>query len=118
MAKNGLLIEYEYCTGCHTCEVACKQEHGYPAGKWGIKLNEILTEGSEGLRIDYIPFPTEFCDLCAARTKRGELPACVKHCQAAIMWYGPIAELAKAMEDKPRSVVFAPRASFQLSPTV
>jgi len=118
MAKNGLLIEYEYCTGCHTCEVACKQEHDYPAGKWGIKLNEIITQGAERLRIDYIPFPTEFCDLCVTRTKNGELPACVKHCQGACMVYGPIDELAKAMEDKPRSVIFAPRASFQISPSV
>ena len=109
MARNGLLIDYEYCTGCHTCEVACKQEHNYPAGKWGIKVNEIITEGSDRIRIDYIPFPTEFCDLCAARTKRGEQPACVKHCQAAIMWYGPVAKLTKLMEDKPRSVIFAPR---------
>ncbi len=118
MAKNGLLIQYEYCTGCHTCEVACKQEHGYPAGKWGIKINEIITEGADRIRIDYIPFPTEFCDLCAARTKQGEKPACVKHCQAAIMWHGPIDELTKAMQDKPRSVIFAPRSSFQIKASV
>jgi len=109
MPRNGLLIEYEYCTGCHTCEVACKQEHNYPAGKWGIKLNEIITESPDKIRIDYIPFPTEFCDLCAGRVKNGEQPACVKHCQAAIMWYGPVAELTRLMEDRPRSVIFAPR---------
>ena len=108
MSRNGLLIEYEYCTGCHTCEVACKQEHDYPAGKGGIYLNEIITELTDRIRIDYLPFPTGYCDLCAARTERGEEPACVKHCQAGCMMYGPITELAKAMEDKPRSVIFAP----------
>ena len=109
MPQNGLLIEYEYCTGCHTCEVACKQEHNYPVGKGGICLNEIVTELPDRIRIDYLPFPTEYCDLCAARTARGEQPACVKHCQADCMAYGPITELAKAMEDKPRSVIFAPK---------
>ena len=110
MSRNGLLIQYEYCTGCYACEVACKQEHNYPVGKGGIKVNEIITELQDRLRIDYLPFPTEYCDLCAARMKRGEKePACVKHCQAAIMWYGPVAELAKLVEDKPRSVIFAPR---------
>ncbi len=109
MPRNGLLIEYEYCTGCYTCEVACKQEHNYPAGKGGIKLNEIITEVQDRIRIDYIPFPTEFCDLCMARTEKGEEPACVKHCQARCMWYGPVGELTKLMEDKPRSVIFAPR---------
>jgi Fe-S-cluster-containing dehydrogenase component len=107
MARHGLLIDYEYCTGCHSCEVACKQEHDYPAGKWGIKVSEIITEGSDKPRIDYIPFPTEFCDLCGARTKRGEPPACVKHCQAWCLYYGTLTELAKAMEDKPRSVLFS-----------
>jgi len=109
MSRSGLLIEYEYCTGCHACEVACKQEHNYPAGTWGIKVNEIITESPGKINIDYIPFLTEFCDLCAQRTKRGEQPACVKHCQAVCMMYGTIAELAKAMEDKTRSVIFAPR---------
>ena len=22
---EGILINYEYCTGCHSCEVACKK---------------------------------------------------------------------------------------------
>jgi len=110
MPRNGLLIEYEYCTGCHTCEVACKQENDFPAGKWGIKLNEIVTELTDGkIRIDYMPFLSEYCNLCAARTGNGEQPACVKHCPAGCMMYGTISELAKAMEDKPRSVIFAPK---------
>lgn len=109
MPQHGLLIEYEYCTGCHTCEVACKQENDLPVGKWGIKLNEIITENGGRLRIDYIPFPTGLCNLCASRTGRGELPSCVKHCQAACMMYGTISQLAKEMQKKPRSVIFAPR---------
>jgi Fe-S-cluster-containing dehydrogenase component len=109
MARNGLLIEYEYCTGCHACEVACKQEHNFTGGMVGIRVDEIVTEGPGKVHIDYIPFTTRFCDLCAERTGRGEVPACVKHCQAAIMWHGPVTALTKLMEDKPRSVIFAPR---------
>ena len=47
MAKNGLLIDYDYCTGCHTCEVACQQEHSYPAGEFGIKVTEYILETFE-----------------------------------------------------------------------
>jgi len=110
MSRKGLMIDYEYCTGCHSCEVACKQEHQYPAGRGGINLCEIMTElPDKTIRLDYIPFPTAYCDLCAARTAQGELPSCVKHCQAATMYYGTLEELAKRMEDKPHCALFTPR---------
>lgn len=108
--RKGLLIDYEQCSGCMSCVVACKQEHGYPAGKWGIAVEEKVfydPDKPESVRIDYIPFPTEYCDLCGARTARGEKPACVKHCQAWCMYNGTIAELAEIMENKPRSVLYA-----------
>jgi Fe-S-cluster-containing dehydrogenase component len=109
MARNGLLIQYEYCNGCHTCEVACKQEHNLAVGEFGIKLNEVISKNKGRLRIDYIPFPTQVCNLCAGRTAKGELPSCVKHCATACMQYGPLSKLAKEMEKKPNSVIFAPR---------
>ena len=40
--RNGLLIDYEFCTGCQSCEVACQKEHGFEAGTWGIR---VLDEG-------------------------------------------------------------------------
>ena len=45
MTTYGLLIDYEYCTGCQSCEVSCKEEHGYPVGKWGIR---VVDEGPWG----------------------------------------------------------------------
>jgi Fe-S-cluster-containing dehydrogenase component len=110
MARNGLMIDYEYCTGCHTCEIACKQEHNYPVGRGGINLVEIITERPDKtLRIDYLPFPTQYCNLCLPKTTRGEQPACVKHCQAATMYFGSVAQLAKLMETHPHSALFTPR---------
>lgn len=108
MARDGLLIEYEYCTGCQSCVIACKQEHSYPAGIGGIKLNEIYTEG-EKLRIDYLPFPTKYCDLCAKRVAGGGEPACVKACQAGTMWHGSLTDLVALMESKPHAALFTPR---------
>jgi Fe-S-cluster-containing dehydrogenase component len=107
MARKALLIDYEYCSGCRACEVACKQEHDYPVGKCGIHLNEITTVLPNGrLRIDYLPFPTAYCDGCIARVGNGEAPACVKHCQAATMYHGTVAELAATMGEKPHVVMF------------
>lgn len=38
---KGILVNYEYCTGCHSCEVACKKILNLPEGEFGIKLTEI-----------------------------------------------------------------------------
>lgn len=116
--KNGLLIDYEYCTGCNSCIVACKQEHNYPVGKGGIQVSEIVTQGEKKVRMDFLPFPTEFCDLCAGRTSKGEKPVCVKHCMAKCMMFGPLDELVKSMDSMKRSVLFAPRASSRIPLTV
>jgi len=110
MPKKALMIDYEYCSGCHSCEVACKQEHNYPVGKGGIRMNEIITELPDGkLRIDYLPFPTAYCDLCANRVSKGEQPACVKHCQAQVMYYGTVTELSRIMDEKSHCVMYTPR---------
>ena len=108
--SNGLLIDYNYCTGCFACEVACQQEHGYPAGKLGIKVTEYVLEKKEEdkFAIFYLPFPTHLCNLCAERTGKGELPSCVKHCQAACMTYGPLDKLVQQMQKQPKTVLFRP----------
>ena len=108
MPKNGLLIEYDYCTGCHSCEVACQQEHGYPAGKYGIKVTEHILETMNELSIYYIPFPTDLCNLCSHRTKDGKKPACVKHCQSSCIHFGSISQLAQEMEKRPKTVLYSP----------
>jgi Fe-S-cluster-containing dehydrogenase component len=110
MSKNGLLIHYEYCTGCHTCEVACQQEHDFPVGKCGIKVTEYeYPADKKPVAIDYLPFPTELCDLCINRCREGEQPACVKHCQSFCMSFGPIDQLVQQMEVRSRSAIFSPR---------
>jgi Fe-S-cluster-containing dehydrogenase component len=111
MARYGLLIDYEFCTGCHTCELACKQEHGFGAGKTGIKVNEIgpIEIGPDKWGLDNIPTPTDLCDLCSHRVSQGKKPACVAHCQAGVMKFAPVKELAEFMELKAKTVLFVPK---------
>jgi anaerobic dimethyl sulfoxide reductase subunit B (iron-sulfur subunit) len=110
MARNGLLIEYGYCTGCHACEVACKQEHNYSEGMCGIRVDELVTVSPDKVQVDFVPITTRFCDLCTDRLKRGEsTTACVKHCQATCIMYGKINDLVKAQEKQPRSTLWAPK---------
>jgi len=109
MPVNGLLINYHYCTGCRTCEVACQQEHGHPPGQSGIVVTEYVMRGRrKPVAIDNLPFLTEQCVLCARRTNKGDLPACVKHCQGQCMQFGPLEELVLEMLKSPRSVLYRP----------
>lgn len=111
MAGYGLLIDYHYCTGCHTCEVVCKLDHELEAEQFGIKLAEIGPWKIDGERwqLAYIPVPTEQCDLCSSRTAKGKLPSCVHNCQAACMEYGTVEELQAKMAGKARQVLFVPQ---------
>lgn len=109
MSRKGLFINYDFCTGCFTCEVACQQEHNFPVGKCGIKVTEFVYEAiKKPIAIDYLPFPTDLCNLCVARTQKGEDPACVKHCQSFCMKFGTVEELAKELEKTPKSTIFVP----------
>jgi Fe-S-cluster-containing dehydrogenase component len=111
MTRYGLLIDYEFCTGCHTCELACKQENQLTVGKTGISITQIgpMELGPDRWSFEYIPVPTEYCTLCNTRVRKGKKPACVMHCQAGIMKFAPVTELIKFMELKPKTVLFAPR---------
>lgn len=109
--EYGLLIDYEYCTGCHTCEVACAQEYNRQPGIRGIQVLEVEQRLlGDRAYLTYLPFPTELCILCPHLTREGLAPACVKNCMAACMKYGRIEELAEELGKKPRMVLWVPRA--------
>ena len=110
VTKTGLLIDYEYCTGCFACQVACCQENGWEAPLSGIKVMEIVQDlPKDKAYLTFLPFPTELCVLCKKRTKKGLDPACVKHCMSGSLFYGPVTELAQKMAQKPRMVLWAPK---------
>ena len=112
MADYGLLIDYEYCTGCQSCEIACKEEHGFPVGKWGIRVfNDgpwCIDKEQDTWNYNKIPVPTDLCDLCAERVEAGRVPTCVHHCLAAVMKFGTIEELAADLKQKPKQVLWVP----------
>lgn len=112
---KGILINYEYCTGCHSCEIACRNELGLKKGEFGIKLTEVGPYKYE-TRIDadtpyewvYNPTITKACDLCESRTEAGKMPSCVQACQAWCMYYGEVEDLAKRMDGKTRWALYTP----------
>ena len=95
-SNYGLLIDYKYCDNCGSCVVACQEEKGlFEKGPW--KKDDATME--DGWDWDYIPVPTDRCDMCAERLDAGKKPMCVKHCLTFCMDYGPIEVLAKKAAD-------------------
>lgn len=107
---KGILVNTEFCTGCHSCEVACKKELGLPKGEFGIKLTEVgpwQWQGASDRTKDlkgkwewlWTPILTNACDMCADRVEQHKLPMCIQHCQAWCMYYGEVEDLAKRITD-------------------
>lgn len=110
MATYGLLIDYEFCTNCGSCQVTCKEEHDYPVGKTGI---HVYVDGpwkidEEHWNFNNWPLVTDLCDLCADRTAKGREPMCVHHCLANVIAYGTVEDLAKRLAAKPKQLLVVP----------
>ena len=110
MAKIGLLIDTYYCTGCHSCEMACQMEHGHEIGKTGIQVFDIgpWKIGGDKWQLTYNPVPTMLCDMCETRVGRGKKPACVHNCQATCMEYGTLEELTEKAKGMKMAAIYMP----------
>ena len=101
---KGILVNYEYCTVCHSCEVACKKEKNLEEGQFGIKISDIgpYSYGKDHNRENwewvFYPVITKVCDMCAERTASGKMAACIQTCQAWCMAMGEVEDLVKKID--------------------
>jgi Fe-S-cluster-containing dehydrogenase component len=76
LKQNILMIDANRCSGCGTCEVACKLENELPAGPRPIKAIQIGPLKTDmGLIMEYAPTVCYHCDR----------PACVFACPTGAM---------------------------------
>ena len=106
--RKVFLIDYEFCSGCHTCEIACQQEQGLEPEQFGIKLTQIGPDQLDTYRWQYefVPVITDRCNRCGKRQRLGKLPSCVQHCQAGCIYYGTLEELGEEIASKSKFVIF------------
>ncbi|MGI6033838.1 MAG: hypothetical protein ACOX69_10510 [Coriobacteriales bacterium] len=110
----GILVNTEYCTGCHSCEVACRNHLGLKEGEFGIKLTETgpykYEDGKAKNKWEwqFQPVLTKACTLCTDRTEMGKMPMCVQHCQAWCLDYGEVEDLVKKIEPESTWALLTP----------
>jgi len=106
MSNYALIIDYKYCTGCHTCEIACRKEKSFTIDEYGIKVTEQgpIKLGGKWM-YDFVPIPSSLCDVCEDRINANKKPACVHHCLSACMTAVPVEKVSEIMADKGNKVV-------------
>lgn len=105
MSTCGLLVDYRWCSGCHSCEVACKNEKDFAVEQelYGVKLLQVgpVDLGAGKFEWNYIPVLTSYCDLCNSRIEvQGGVPPCVTSCLGQCLTYGTVEELSKILNEK------------------
>jgi len=108
---HAIFLDYEYCSGCHSCELACRNELDLGLGEWGIKVHEDGPRqcGDGTWHWNYYAIPTELCTLCEGRVAKGEQPSCVQVCQGRCLKFGTIEECAEMLAEKGgRALVMMP----------
>lgn len=105
-----MLINYGFCTGCHSCEVSCRKLKQLPLDEWGIQVRQIGPDKLGGQwEFDYVPVPSRLCDLCAGRRDAGDKALCELHCLANVIEILPAEEAAARMvELGSKTAVFIP----------
>ena len=115
MSDKLLLIDTDKCIRCYACEIACKEENGFPVGP---RARRVITVGPRKiggeLHMDFAPAMCVHCDdpVCAyfcpldAITKREDgivvineekcngCKRCVYGCPYGVMCYNPQKEVA------------------------
>lgn len=106
--RNAIMIDYEYCSGCHTCEIACQQELGLAPDQYGIKITQIGPDKLDDGRwqYEYVPITTDRCNGCETRRNEGKLPSCVQHCQSGVISYGSFEDIAREAASKNKFAIF------------
>lgn len=114
MTTKGILVNYDFCIGCHSCEMACKKYLELPKGEWGVKLSETGPyeysdkpgNGKERWEWTWLPVFTKACNMCEDRVEKGKMPMCVQHCQGWCLEYGDVEKLAAKMGGDSRCALF------------
>lgn len=104
----GMLLDLDMCTGCYTCQTACRETNHYGYDEqWMqvIRRDPYFVDGK--LRMYHLVAPS--LEKCAACYENDPDPLCAKTCSSAALFVGPIDELAITMKGR-HAALFGPRS--------
>lgn len=107
---KAMLVDTNWCFGCHSCEITCQVRWGMDPEQGGIRVAAVGpwsydSDGVEKWQHDYVPIPTDQCRACWSA---GEQPPCATVCQSQCLKFGEFDELAAEVSG-PKQLVYALR---------
>lgn len=106
--RRALLVDYEFCLGCKECEIACMNSHDFGKDCSGIKVATIGPMRAIGgkWQYDFIPLPTDYCDLCSDSGDPEHMPACIRSCEYCVIKIGALSDFEYSLNSKAKQLVF------------
>lgn len=95
---NGFYFDATSCTGCRTCQVACKDAHDLPVGTNYRVVRTFVTGSGYKPSLYHVSMPVAGCDLCAGSIGNCKHMACVASCPQRVIEYGDLDELRATHE--------------------
>ncbi len=103
----GMLLDAERCTGCYSCQSACRDTNQVPfSERWleVIRRKPVFVDGE--LRMYHLLAPE--LDKCAVCVQREYPPLCERVCMASCLFVAPVEKLEPIMKKKGKWVLYHP----------
>jgi Fe-S-cluster-containing dehydrogenase component len=103
----GMLLDAERCTGCYSCQSACRETNRVPfEEKWleVIRRKPVMVDGEPQLYHLLAPV----LDKCAGCVERENPPLCERVCMASCLYVAPVEKLLPLLKKKGKWVLYTP----------
>lgn len=103
----GVLLNAERCTGCYSCQSACREANQVPfEEKWleVVRRKPVMIDGE--LSLYHLIAPP--LDKCASCVEHENPPLCVRVCMATSLFVAPVEKLLPMLKNKGKWVLYAP----------
>ncbi|GAA6490061.1 MULTISPECIES: 4Fe-4S dicluster domain-containing protein [Gordonibacter] len=93
----GMLVRVDACLGCQACQVACREENGFPYSELWLEMIRRKPQTVSGeLRNYHVAAPQlDKCTACAAKDHQ---PLCTTVCPTKCLFVGEKNTLLRVME--------------------
>ncbi len=103
----GVLLNAERCTGCYSCQSACREANHVPLEeKWleVVRRKPVIVDGE--LNLYHLLAPT--LEKCAECVERQNPPLCERVCMASCLYVAPVDKLLPLLKNKGKWVLYTP----------